>query len=469
MRNAAIRLTAITSLAIAAFLKAQRPRRRQAHRSETSADYERAKTRILILGGGFGGATAAIELDRQLRGVADLSILLVDRANAQVFVPLLWSVAAGSASPASVTVPLRTLQRGRAFHVLNAEVEGIDLEERVVHTSAGDRNYDILIVALGSVTTVPDLPGVREHVHIFRGPADAVELRNYLIDAIERAHRATDPAEHDAWRTFVVAGGGDTGCELAAAIDEYIRGTLRKLYPWLVAQPPRIVVVQRDHRLVPLSPPRVSTLLRAHLEAQGIEVQTGVSVERITDDGVHTSASTIPTRTVFWATGVSAPDVVRTMRAAHEKNGALTVDGCLRLPGHPNVYAIGDNAWALDGVTGAPVPALAQAAEHQAQYVARTVAASLRGEPSVPFEFTKVGQLTLLGGHDGIVEIGRITITGLPAWLAWHAYYLLHIDSWRNRILLAADWLLTTLVGRESSQLRLHNERSTSPENARTG
>jgi NADH dehydrogenase len=333
--SSTIQFAAGVSFAAAAALVARNVRERRAHRSETVEEYQRAKTRIMILGGGFGGTRTAIELDRRLRGVPDLSILLVDRANAQVFNPLLWSVAAGSAAPTSVTVPLRTLQRGRSFHVLNAEVAAIDLEHRVVRTTAGDRNYDILVIALGSVTTVPDVPGVREHVHIFRRPADAVQLRNYLIDAIERAHQSTESDECDAWRTFVVAGGGDTGCELAAAINEYVRRVLRGLYPWLVAQPPRVVIVERADRLVPLSPPDVSTLLRAHLEAEGIEVRTGVSVEAVTNDAVHAGGSILPTHTVFWAAGVSAPDIVRNLPTRHEHNAALTVDASLRLPDYP--------------------------------------------------------------------------------------------------------------------------------------
>jgi NADH dehydrogenase len=445
-----------SGLALAAFASTRRSR--ASHRSQSEADYERAGTRILILGGGFGGATTALELDRRLGCRRDVSVLVVDRSNAQLFVPLLWTVAAGRAAPTHVTVPLRSLQRARAFHLLNANVESVDLEKRVVRTSAGERGYDTLVIALGSVTAIPGAPGVREHVLTFRSPADAVELRNHLIDAVEHAHRATDPAERAMWSTFVIVGGGDTGSELAAAVRDYLRGALWDLYPWLLDTPARVVVIEQADRLVPLSPPRVSALLRARLEAEGIEVRTGTSVERVTDEAVYAGESSIPTRTVFWSAGVSAPEVVRNLPVHHERNGALVVDRCLRLADYPNVYAIGDNAWAKDETTRAAVPALAQAAEYEAKYVAASIASSLSGRSLRPFRFNKLGQMILLGRRDGIVEIGPLTVTGFPAWLMWHGYYLSHIGSWRNRVLLAADWFLSLLVGRETSELALERK-----------
>lgn len=449
------RRLALAGCALTLAAIAQMRRLRAKHRSQSEADYESAGTRILILGGGFGGTMTALELDRHIGHQPDVSVLVVDSGNSQLFVPLLWNVAAGTVAPTHVTVPLRSLQRGRSFHLLHARVEGIDLEQRIVHTSAGDRGYDTLVIALGSITAVPNTPGVREHVRTFRNPADAVELRNHIIDAVEHAHRSSDPAERAKWSTFVIVGGGDTGSELAAVVRDYLSGMLCDLYPWLLDKPARVVLIEAADRLVPLGEPRFSALLRRRLEAQGVEVLTRSSVERITDEAVYAGDRSIPTRTVFWATGISAPDVVRNLPVPHERNGALAVDHYLRLTEYPNVYAIGDNAWAADAVTGTPVPALAQAAEHEAKYVAASIAGALSSRAAAPFRFRKLGQLTLLGSRDGIAQIGPLTLTGFPAWLMWHAYYLSHIGSWRNRVLLAADWLLSLLVGRETSELTL--------------
>lgn len=439
------------------------------HVSETAAAYARAAHRVLILGAGFGGLTLARELDQRLPPTANATVLVVDRNNSQLFAPLLWTVADGRAAPDDVVVPIRTFQRGKRFHVLQAEVQSVDLERRIVHTSVGDRPYDTLVLALGSQTTVPNLPGVREHARVFGTPAHAVELRNRLIDAIEAAHNAQDPSERREWLTFVISGGGDTGIELAAVISTYLHSGLFHEYPWLADAPVRIVLVGRAARLVPMSEPATSQAVRQVLEREGIEILTGVSVQGISERTVHTSAGDIPARTTFWAAGVSAPPVIRAIPVRHAANGALVVDDHLRLPEHPEVYAVGDSAWAFDSVTGAPLPPTAQAAEHMAIYVAQQIADSLTGHTTTPaFHFAPRGHLALLGRRTGVARVGRLTFSGIPAWLLWHAYYLSHLPSWRNRTQLLLDWLLSALAGRETGELRLSTtgrEHADRPEN----
>lgn len=425
------------------------------HVSETAADYKHAAHRVLILGAGFGGLTVARELDRRLPATSNVSVLVVDRNNSLLFAPLLWTVAEGRAGPNDVVVPIRAFQHGKRFHVLQAEVQAIDIENRLVHTSAGIRPYDTLVVALGSRTIVPNLPGVREHARVFGMPAHAVELRNRLIDAIEAAHNAQDPNERREWLTFVVSGGGDTGIELAAVISNYLHGGLFREYPWLADAPVRIVLVGRASRLVPMSDPITSEAVKRVLEREGIEVLTGVSVQGVTDRAVRISAGEIPARTVFWAAGVSAPPMVRAIPAEHADNGSLMVDDHLRLPAHPEVYVVGDSAWAFDGVTGAAIPPTAQAAEHMAAYVARQIADTLAGRETPAFHFAPLGHLALLGRRTGVARIRRLMLTGLPAWLLWHAYYVSRLPSWRNRIQILLDWLVSALVGRETSELRL--------------
>jgi len=426
-----------------------------AHVSETEAGYRAAGTRILVLGAGFGGLSTALALDRRLPADTDASILVVDRNNDLLFDPLLWTVAAGRANPSDVVVPIRAFQRRRRFHVLHAEIERVDLERREVVTSAGSRPYDILVIALGSVTALPDLPGLRDHALLFHSPADALQLRNHLIDAIEAAHQTSDPDERREWLTFVVGGGGDTGIELAATIRAYLDLGLLAAYPWLEDAPPRVVVVGRAERLVPMSRPRTSAAVRRLLEAEGVEVLTGVSIEGATERAVLTSAGEIPARTLFWAAGITAPPVARLIAAGHARNGALLVDERLRLPDRPEVSVVGDVAWAYEGGTRQPVPPTAQAAEHEGRYVGQAIAATLRGQAVPPFRFRPLGHLALLGGHTGVAEIGPLVLSGLPAWLIWHGYYLAHIPAWRNRLHLLSDWLLAGLTGWDTAQLRL--------------
>lgn len=444
-------------------------RRRSAagHRSESPDEYRHARHRILILGGGFGGMSAALQLDRLVGAHPDTSILVVDRNNAMLFTPLLWTVADGRTSPGDIVVPLRAFQGGRRFHVLHAEVTGVDLDRREVHTTVGARPYDVLVVALGSITAVPDLPGLREHSRVFHSPADAVELRNHIIEAVESAHAADDPEERQEWLTFAVAGGGDTGIELAATILTYLRRALFSEYPWLSDEAVRVVVVGRADRLVPMSRPSTSEAVERILTAEGVEVLTGVSVEAVTERCVRTSAGDIPARTVFWAAGTTAPATVRGLPVEHARNGAVVVDRYLRVPGRPEVYVVGDAAWAFDGETGEPLPPTAQAAEHEGRYVANAIRLAMEGQDVPPFRFSPLGHMALLGEATGVTEVGRVTLTGLPAWLMWHAYYLSHIPSWRNRVRLAGSWLLSALTGRETAQLRLKSPQAAAP--ARTG
>ncbi|MEJ7653539.1 MAG: NAD(P)/FAD-dependent oxidoreductase [Chloroflexia bacterium] len=425
------------------------------HQSETESSYRNARRRILILGAGFGGMTAALELDRRIGRSPDTSILVVDRFNSTLFTPLLWTVADGRSNANGVVVPVRSFQRRRSFHILHADIERIDLDAREVHTGSGVRPYDVLVIALGSTTATPDLPGLRELSLPFHTPADALELRNHLIDAVEAAHNEEDPDLSREWLTFVVAGGGDTGIELAATIHGYVTTGLYAEYPWLRDEPLRVVVVGRADRLVPMSDERTSSDVRRTLEAEGVEVLTGVSVLGVTDLCVQTSAGDIPARTLFWAAGITAPDVVHDVQAEHAGNGAIVVDEYLRVKGRPEVYVIGDSAWASDPNTGAGVPPTAQAAEHQGRYVGRSVQAADEGKPIKPFKFSPKGHLALLGRRTGVARIGPFTVTGLPAWLMWHGYYWSHLPSWRNRIYLATDWALVALTGRETGQLRL--------------
>jgi NADH dehydrogenase len=447
-------------LAGVVFLASRRNNNRQlfnleAHTSETEAEYREARHRILILGAGFGGLNAALELDRQLRGEPGTSILLADRNNDLLFAPLLWIVANGRANPSDVMVPVRAFQLGRSFHVLYADVTAIDLGERVVTTTAGPRTYDYLVIALGSRTAVPDFPGLQAHALLFHNPAEALQLRNHLIEAIENAHRATDPAERKGWLTFVVGGAGDTGVELAATIHSYLVGGMFARYPWLAHEPVRIVVVGHAPRLVPMGTPKASDAVLRTLQAEGIEAMTGVSVLGATDRAVLTDKGEIPCRTLFWAAGITAPDVVRSLPGEHARNGALMVDDHLRLPDHPEVYVVGDIAWAYDAATHQPIPPTAQAAEHQGAYVGKAIAAAIRGQESRPFQFKPLGHLALLGNYTGVAEIGPFTFTGPVAWIMWHGYYLWHIPSWRNRVHLLADWLLSWLTGPDTTKMPL--------------
>ena len=459
-----IRLTALGLAGVVAIQRLTARRRRgtdaeREHQSQTLAAYRTAAHRVLILGGGFGGMAAALRLEETLSARPDLSVLVIDRNSTLLFTPLLWTVADGRAGPNEVVVPIRAFQRGRRFHFLHAAVEAVDLDRREVRTSAGARPYDYLVLALGSETALPDLPGLRDRALRFHSPADAMELRNHLIDAVEHAHHAVDARERAEWLTFVVGGGGDTGIELAATIRDFLEVGLLEEYPWITSEQPRVIVIGRAERLVPMSSPATSATVERVLTTIGVEVWTGVALEGVTDRAVQTSRGDIPARTLFWAAGITAPPVIRALPTAHARNGAVLVDQTLRIPGRDTVFVIGDSAWAFDAVTSEPVPPTAQAAEHAGKYVGEAIAALIAGHQPGAFRFETRGRLALLGNRTGVAEIGGLTLAGLPAWLLWHGYYLSKIPAWRNRIRLLVSWLLAGLLGRESTQVRLGSGR----------
>lgn len=425
---------------------------------ENEEIYRRANTRILILGSGFGGLTVALHLGQKLRATKKSSILVIDRNNDLLFTPLLWTVANGCASPNNVVIPIRDFQKRQPFYVRHAEIERIDLDRKEVQTSNGSLPYDILVIALGSHTTVPDLPGLRKHAFPFHTPADALQLRNRLIDAIETAHAATDPIERREWLTFVVGGAGDTGIELAAIVHDYLLTGLFKAYPWLAETSVRVIIVGRAKRILPMSDHRTSHLVSHTLEQEGIEVLTGTSITGVEKTAILTSSGTIPARTLFWAAGITAPGVVCQLPVPHASNGAILVDEHLRIPEHPEVYVIGDSAWAYDSSTKAPVPPTAQAARQQGHYVGKEIANRCIHQPVFPYRYLPLGHLALLGHTTGVARVGPLTFEGLPAWILWHLVYLLRNPSWKRRIRLLVDWLLSGLLGPETGQLRLETE-----------
>ena len=449
----------LAALGIVAMRQDRRCDAPQLHRSETLFGYSAAQHKILILGAGFGGVAAALRLDARLRNRADTSVLVVDRDSALLFTPLLWTVADGRVNPNDVVVPIRAFQRGHDFHLLHANVEAIDLERREVRTSVGVRPYDYLVIALGSVTAIPPLPGLRERAFRFHSPADALEFRNHLIDALEQSHHTLDAQERSEWLTFVVGGGGDTGVELAATMRDYLEVGLLAEYPWLANERPRIVVVGRADRLVPMSTPATSAKVRKVLTELGIEVWTGVSIEGLTDRAVLTSEGPIPSRTLFWAAGISAPPVVASLPVEHARNGAVIVDATLRIPGRPEVFVVGDNAWAFDGQTKEPTPPTAQAGEHMGLYAADAIAELIAGRQPKPFRFRTLGRLALLGERTGVAEVFGLAFDGFPAWLLWHGYYLSKIPAWRNRLRLLVDLGLSEAHRPRDGAATARNER----------
>ena len=390
---------------------------------------------VIIIGCGFGGLAAA-------RGLDDprVRITLIDRANHHLFQPLLYQVATAGLSATEIAAPIRhILRRQKNLTVLMAEVQRIDPERRVVVLDGTEElAYDFLIVASGATHSyfgrdewAVDAPGLKTL-------EDAFEIRRRILTAFERAERETDPAARDPWLTFVIIGGGATGVELAGTLAEIARHTLRGEFRRIDTHSARVILVEGTDRVLPPYPPELSARARRQLERLGVEVRTGALATAIDATGVTVGATRVPARTVLWAAGVSASPLGATLGAPRDRAGRVAVAPDLSVPGHPEIFVVGDLASVRSD--GVPVPGIAPAAKQMGRQAARNVRARVAGLPTRPFRYRDYGTLATIGRRAAVAVIGRVRLWGYPAWLAWlfaHIYFLI---GFRNRLVVLMEW-----------------------------
>jgi len=405
-----------------------------------------APHRVVILGGGFGGLAAAKALAR-----APVAVTVVDRRNFHLFQPLLYQVATGGLSPADIAAPLRALlRRQRNARVLLAEATDLDPAARRVLFSDGALDYDSLIVACGA------------HHHYFGHPEweplapglktleDATAIRRKLLVAFEAAEREPDPALRAAWLTFVLVGGGPTGVELAGALAEIARHTLKHDFRRIDPAAARILLVEGVERILPPYVPALSARAESALARLGVETRTRTRVTAITAGSVELEcdgrSARISARTVVWAAGVAGAPFGRVLaaRAAAEldRAGRVVVRPDLTLPAHPEIFVLGDLASCAAGADGKPLPGVAQVAMQQGRYAARVIARRARGgaEPEPPFRYRDYGSMAVIGRGAGIADFGWLRLAGAPAWLVWLFVHLMALVDFENRLLVFIQW-----------------------------
>jgi NADH:ubiquinone reductase (H+-translocating) len=399
--------------------------------------------RVVILGGGFGGLSAALRLKR-----APVDVTLIDRCNYHLFQPLLYQVATGSLSPANISSPLRNiLKRHKNTRVLLAEATGIDVANRRVILSDGAVEYDTLIVATGSSHQYFGHSEWEQHAPGLKTIEDATDMRRRILLAFETAERETDPEKVSALMTFVIVGGGPTGVELAGALAEIAYDTLRHDFRNIDTSSARIVLVEGSERVLHAYPPKLSMAARKMVERLGVMVRTGAMVTDVRKDSVtvHAGDSTeiIPTRTVLWAAGVLGSPLGRILAqgtgATIDKAGRVSVEPDCSLPGHAEIFVIGDLA-SFTHQTGKPLPGVAQPAIQQGDYVARAIVQRLRGEPSKPFHYFDMGDLAVIGRGAAVADLKWLGLSGFPAWLIWIFVHLMNIVEFQNRLLVFVQW-----------------------------
>ncbi len=399
---------------------------------------------VVIVGGGFGGLLAAQCLKR-----APVSVTLIDRQNMHLFQPLLYQVATGGLSPGDIASPLRwILRRQQNARVWLAEVTGFDVPARQVILKDGSVPFDTLVVAAGAghhyfghEEWAPHAPGLKTL-------EDAREIRRRVLLAFEAAEREPDPKRQEAWLTFVVVGAGPTGVELAGALSELARDTLRIDFRVIDPTAAKILLVEGTDRVLPPFPTKLSTKCVRSLERLGVIIRTDTFVTEVTDRwvSVKTGDQTerIAARTVLWGAGVRGSRLGKALADATgaELDGAgrVIVEPNLSVPGHADIFVLGDLANASHD-TGKPLPGIAPVAMQQGRYVARVIRQRLRGKPVGPFRYRNRGQLATIGRAAAVADLGkRLQFSGYPAWLLWLFVHLMLLVEFQNRVLVLTQW-----------------------------
>ena len=412
--------------------------------------------KVVIIGGGFGGLSAALTLKN-----APVQVTLVDRCNYHLFQPLLYQVATGSLSPANVAGPLRqVLRKQKNTQVLLGEAIHIDAAKRRVILSDGALDYDTLMVATGATHQYFGHDEWEQFAPGLKNLNDATAMRGRILLAFEAAERERDPEKLAAWMTFVIVGAGPTGAELAGALGEIAHDTLRHDFRKIDPSQTRIILVEGTDRALPAYPPKLSEAARKMLERLGVTVRTGAMVTDVRADGVTIRVGDhdeiIPTRTVLWAAGVLASPlgVILSQEAGAKLDRArrVIVEPDMSIAGHPEIFVIGDLS-NYSHQTGKPLPGVAQPAIQQGNYVAKLIRARLNGKTLPPFHYFDKGNLATIGRGAAVADLNWIRISGWPAWLMWIFVHLLYIVQFQNRLLVMLQWAWLYLTFDRSARL----------------
>jgi len=404
---------------------------------------------VVVIGGGFAGLSAC----RVLRNT-NCRVTLLDRRNHHVFQPLLYQVATATLSPGDIAAPIRwILRHARNVRVLLAEATRIDVAARQVHLSDGEpMAYDYLIVGSGASHTYFGHAEWAAYAQGLKSLEDALEVRTRLLLAFERAERETDPARQRELLTFVLVGGGPTGVELAGTLAEIARQTLRDEFRSIDTSAARIVLVEAGPTILATFPDTLRDAARRALNRLRVDVREGAMVTEIDAHGVWIGGERVEAGTVLWAAGVAASPLVETLGAPLDRVGRVLVAPDLSIPGHPDVFVVGDAA-AFVHQTGEPLPGVAQVAIQGATQAARNILSLQAGRPSAPFVYRDLGNMAIIGRGSAIADLGRLHVSGLIAWLMWLFLHIFKLIGFRNRISVMLQWAFAYVTFQRSVRL----------------
>jgi len=404
--------------------------------------------RIVIVGAGFGGLSAA----KALAG-KPFDVTVIDRHNYHLFQPLLYQVATASLSPAEIASPIRgILQRAQNVNVMLGKVSGIDLERHEVLAEGRRVPYDTLVLATGA-----------QHAYFGHGDwaafapglktiDDATYIRRRILLAFEKAETETDPAERARLLNFIIVGGGPTGVEMAGAIAELANRALAEDFRSIDPRAARIILVEAAPRLLTPFDPPLSEAARTSLEQLGVEVRLGTPVTALDAAGVSVGTERIEARTVIWGAGVIASPAGQWLGAETDRAGRVKVTPDLSVPGHPDIFVIGDTA-AIDDANGNPLPGVAPVAKQQGNYVAALLIARQKGKAVAPFRYRDLGSLATIGRKRAVIQMGRLKMKGFFAWLLWCVAHIYYLIGFRNRFVVAISWLWNYITFQRATRL----------------
>jgi NADH dehydrogenase len=432
------------------------------------------RIKIVILGGGFGGIAAAKALEKMFAAERSIEITLVSDNNALLFTPMLAEVAGSSLEPTHISSPLRTSLR--RTQIIRATVAGINLDSRTValdfdeefdepsqaggeaRAASRELGFDHLVLALGSVSNYLGMHNLETNSFDFKTLLDAIRIRNHVIDMFEYADRESDAATRQKLLTFVIAGGGFAGVELAGALNDFARGILAD-YPALSPAETHIILVHSRDRILPELSPALARYALERMSARGVEFFLG---RRLVDarpgEVVLDSGQVIYAKTLVWTAGTAPNPLLRALPVELDRRGAITVDRYMAVPRHPGVWALGDCALVTDDRTKKPCPPTAQFALRQATAVARNIRATIKEEPPLPFHFDSLGALCVVGHHTACAELAvpfvrkTVRFSGLLAWLMWRAIYLAKLPGRERKVRVLVDWIIELFFPRDIVQ-----------------
>jgi len=390
---------------------------------------------VLILGGGFGGLWATRAL-----ASAPVRVTLLDRTNHHLFQPLLYQVATAGLSAPDIAAPLRNILRGQGnCTVLLGEAVAIDATHKRVRLADGELTYDMLVVATGAAHAYFGNDAWAAHAPGLKTLDDAFVIRRRILGAFEAAEREDDPGKRAAWLSFVVIGGGPTGVELAGTLAEIARHTLPREFRRSNPASAQVHLVEAGPRVLSAMPEALSERARAALVRLGVTVHTGDAVTGIDADGITLGGARLASRTVLWAAGVAASPLGKLLGADTDRAGRVKVAADLSVPGHPDIFVVGDLA-SLVQANGQPVPGVAPAAKQMGVHVATVIRARLAGQAARPFRYRDFGNLATIGRKAAVVDFGPLEFSGLLAWWFWLTAHLVFLIRFRNRPVVLTDW-----------------------------